>query len=85
MEVLYTPHFKRDAKRLPASMRPLVEKRLKQFMNDPRHPSLDVHKLHGSLEDIWAFSINLRIRVLFEYIGKDRVVLHAIGDHSIYD
>lgn len=85
MDVLYTPHFKRDAKRLPASLRPVVEKYLQLFMEDSRHPSLNVHKLRGSLKDIWAFSIDRRIRVLFEYVAKDCVVFHAIGDHSIYD
>ncbi|MFA4845844.1 MAG: type II toxin-antitoxin system mRNA interferase toxin, RelE/StbE family [Patescibacteria group bacterium] len=84
-EVLYTPHFKRDAKRLPISMRKLVEDRLKRFKNEPFDPLLKTHKLDGKLRGHWSFSIDHKIRVIFTIEDKAVFVLHAIGDHSIYD
>ncbi|HLD21112.1 MAG TPA: type II toxin-antitoxin system mRNA interferase toxin, RelE/StbE family [Patescibacteria group bacterium] len=85
MEVLYTPHFKRDAKRLPVSMRKLVEERLSLFKKNPFDPSLKTHKLEGVLREYWSFSIDYRHRVICTFEGKSTVVLHAIGDHSVYE
>ena len=85
MEVLYTPHFQREAKRLPKSLRLLIEDRLELFREQPLHPSLKTHKLTGKLHEYWSFSINHRIRVICSFEGKKRAVLHAIGDHSVYD
>lgn len=85
MEVLYTPHFKRDAKRLPKSLRPVIEERLGLFRQDPFAASLNTHKLDGKLRDYWAFSIDYRHRVIFTFEDKDAAVLHAIGDHSVYN
>lgn len=85
MEVLYTPHFKRDAKRLPTSLRPVVEERLGLFQEDPFAPTLKTHKLEGKLRDFWSFSIDYRYRVIFSFEGKSKIVLHSVGDHSMYD
>ncbi len=85
MEVLFTPHFKRSAKRLPVSMREIVEVRLSIFLKDPFAPTLKTHKLTGKLNGYWAFSIDHRIRVIFAFEGTVRAVLHEIGDHAIYD
>ncbi|MBI4256873.1 type II toxin-antitoxin system YoeB family toxin [Candidatus Uhrbacteria bacterium] len=85
MEVLYTPHFKRDAKRLPVSIRKLVEERLSLFKKDPFDPSLKTHKLEGALREYWAFSIDYRHRVLWTFEGKSTAVLHAIGNHCVYE
>lgn len=85
MEILYTPHFKREAKNLPISLRLLIEKRLEQFVTDPHEASLKTHKLSGSLKDFWSFSINPRIRVIFEFRNRNQAIFHSIGDHSIYD
>ena len=85
MQILYTPHFKREAKRLAISLRPLVESRLAQFSADPHEPTLKTHKLAGRLKNFWAFSINTSIRVIFEFEGVDQAIFHSIGDHAIYD
>ena len=85
MQILYTPHFKREAKRLPISLRPLIELRLAQFVKNPREPTLKAHKLAGRLKNFWAFSINTSIRVIFEFEGADQAIFHSIGDHAIYD
>jgi mRNA-degrading endonuclease YafQ of YafQ-DinJ toxin-antitoxin module len=85
MEVLFTPHFKRAAKRLPVTTRLLVEERLEIFIEDPFAPPLKTHKLTGTLKGYWAFSIDYRFRVIFSFEGRAKIVLHEIGDHSIYD
>ena len=85
MEIFFTPHFKRDAKHLPVSLRRTVEERLTLFKKDPFAASLKTHKLEGVLREYWAFSIDYRHRVIFSFEGKSTIVLHAIGDHSVYE
>lgn len=85
MEIFYTSRFRREAKRLPVTLRRTVEDRLSLFITDPFHPSLKTHKLSGSLKGFLSFSIDYRIRIIFEFVEKSDVLLHSIGDHSIYD
>lgn len=85
MELFYTSRFRREAKALPVILRRTVEDRLALFVREPFHPSLKTHKLSGKLKGFLAFSIDYRIRVIFEFPNKNRVLLHSIGDHSIYD
>ncbi len=47
--------------------------------------SLRIHKLHGKLKDKWSFSVNYKIRIVFEYESKNEIVLLAIGDHEVYN
>lgn len=84
MFILYTPHFKREAKRIPLSLRATIEERINLFMTDPFHSSLKAHKLSGKLQDYWAFSIDYRIRIIYKFVDKKTAIFHSIGDHSIY-
>ena len=43
---------------------------------------LRTHKLSGKLEGLWAFSVDEDCRVVFEFIGEDRVLLIDIGSHD---
>ena len=85
MEIFYTPHFKREAKALPVRLRGQIEKRIMLFQNDPFDPVLKTHKLSGGLSEFWSFSIDHRIRIIFEFERETRVIFHSIGNHSIYD
>lgn len=49
------------------------------------HKLLRVHKLHGPLTGAYSFSVNYKMRIVFEYISKDEVALLSIGDHTIYN
>lgn len=85
MEVLFSTHFQRDAKRLSKSKQKMVEERLVLFIHNPFDSILKTHKLTGSLNELWSFSIDFHLRVIFEFIEKQKVLFHSIGDHSIYD
>ncbi|MDA1038275.1 MAG: type II toxin-antitoxin system mRNA interferase toxin, RelE/StbE family [bacterium] len=85
MEIFYTSRFKREAKKLSKTLRPVVEERFLWFQENPSDPRLHMHKLRGGLRGFCAFSINATIRVIFEFDGKQKAVFHSIGDHSIYD
>lgn len=63
----------------------LAERKEKLFRANPFNPILDTHRLHGRLRDFWAFSINSRYRIVFEFESKNLVYFLLIGDHSIYE
>lgn len=58
--------------------------RQKIFFNDPLDPKLKTHKLTGKLANYWAFSINRKYRIIFEFIGKETIRLYSVGTHDIY-
>jgi addiction module RelE/StbE family toxin len=58
--------------------------RLESFINDPFDPKLKTHKLSGKLKDLWSFSIEYDLRVVF-YFTKDKpkkVIFVDIGTHD---
>jgi len=52
------------------------------FMQDPYHPKLRTHKLTGSLQDLWSFSIEYDLRVIFFFINDKEIVFEDIGTHD---
>jgi len=84
MKIYYSSKFEREYKKLPKYIKELAEEKEKIFRNNPFDPRLNTHKLSGRLKEFWAFSIDSKYRTIFEFIEKDIVWFHLIGDHSIY-
>lgn len=59
-----------------------VEKFLRLIEENPRHPSLRIKKIQGTT-DIFEASVNMNIRVSFQYIKTDTVYLRNIGEHDM--
>ena len=58
-------------------------KTIKLLQADPWHPSLRLHKLKGNLSDLYSISLNMKYRILLDFIIKDdQVFLIDIGDHD---
>jgi len=58
-------------------------KALKIFINNPFSPQLKTHKLTGILKDLWSFSIDYDIRVIFYFKKKNKgTVFIDIGGHD---
>lgn len=55
-------------------------KALRFLAENPKHRSLQVHKMEGT--DFWEAYVNDDIRIIFEHNG-DTFVLRAIGHHDI--
>lgn len=84
LTIRYTPEFQRDYRKLPVRVRERVKDRGALFQVDPFHPLLRTHKLSGKLSGVWAFSVDFRNRVLFEFLDEREVLLLRVGDHSLY-
>lgn len=52
---------------------------------NPFHNSLRLHKLQGSLSELFSVSIDMKYRVIIDFIIEDNKIIPLnIGDHDIY-
>ena len=80
----FAPKFFRTLKKVEPSLQEEVFKVLELFKNPNNHRKLDVHKLHGSMSNKYAFSINRKDRIIFRYESKSLAIILAVDDHHIY-
>ncbi|MEK7534516.1 MAG: hypothetical protein AAB600_04220 [Patescibacteria group bacterium] len=59
-----------------------INKQLSLFTTNSKHPSLRLHKLSGSTDDIWSISITMRIRMLYKLLEGDTAYFFDIGTHD---
>ena len=85
MKILYHPRFAREYKKLPVTVQRPAEEQEKRFRKNPFDPQLKTHKLHGPLKDFWAFSVDHRYRIIFDFADKNAIRFYSIGDHDIYE
>ena len=69
-------------KELPSSLKDEVKDKIFLFRNKENHQKLKVHKLHGDMKNFFAFSVNYKIRIVFEYESKKTVNLLYVGGHD---
>lgn len=80
MKVVFTKPFKRDYNGLPPRTQRALDKALKFFIANQRHPSLRAKKLPGT--PIWYARISREYRFTFQY-RDDSVILRRTGTHDI--
>ena len=84
IEISYKGTFVKQANKLEKVLLDEVFEKIKLFKNESNHQALKVHKLHGKFKNCFGFSVNYKIRIVFEYEAKNQVVFLAIGDHNVY-
>lgn len=84
LEINYKASFVRLFDELEIALQEEILEKISLFRNKRNHKNLKVHKLHGVLKNCYSFSVNYKIRVVFEYLSKEKVALLAVGDHEIY-
>lgn len=53
------------------------------FIKDPFHVYLKTHKLSGKLKDLWSFSVEYDLRVIFYFENNNsKAVFVYIGTHD---
>lgn len=58
-------------------------KALRLLEVNPQHPSLRLHKLKGKLQTYSSVSINMKYRIMIDFVIKDDVIiLISIGSHT---
>jgi mRNA-degrading endonuclease YafQ of YafQ-DinJ toxin-antitoxin module len=50
---------------------------------DPTHPSLRLHRLQGRLSDLASVSINMKYRIVIEFVIQgEEILLVNVGKHD---
>ena len=79
MKVYYGDHFKRNVKRLDVKQQAKLTELVVLLKENPFNPLLHVKKLSGNLTGIYSLRINRDIRVLFNFLCPDEIMLSDVG------
>ena len=84
--IIYTKSYLKRATKFAKCHPDLLgqyEKTLKLLELNPFHPSLRLHRLSGSLSDLYSASINISYRITLEFLIDDgKIVLVNVGSHD---
>jgi mRNA-degrading endonuclease RelE of RelBE toxin-antitoxin system len=81
MKIQTTRPFDKDYQDLPDTIKDQADKQLTLFLDNPRHPSLNIKKVKGHTR-IWEGRINKNYRFTFQFEGE-LCILRRIGTHNI--
>lgn len=81
MKLFFTYSFIKDYQALPEHLQKMVDKKLKLFLGNPRHPSLNIKKMQDP-RDIWEGRITKGYRFTFQIEG-DTCILRRLGPHDV--
>ncbi|MFZ2447207.1 MAG: hypothetical protein WAW37_12685 [Syntrophobacteraceae bacterium] len=81
MRLRFTRSFKRDYLSLPRSIQKATDKQIELLLEDPRHPSLNIKKMHDP-RNIWEGRITAGYRFTF-VMEADTYVLRRVGTHDL--
>lgn len=84
IEVAYKPAFLRAFKKLSPALQTQTRDAIAAFKKRTNHKRLDVHKLRGTLHNVYSFSVNHRYRIIFQWETEHLAVLLIVGDHDVY-
>ena len=82
MHIQYAPTFVRAYKCCPQALKEEIKEKISVFQNPDNHKVLKIHKLKGALSDTFSFSVNYKIRIVFDYGAGDVVILLYVGSHD---
>jgi addiction module RelE/StbE family toxin len=82
--VHYSKKFIKELKKLPKEIIKIAIRKEEVFRDNPLHPSLRLHELHGKLSGVWSISISGGYRILFERMKNGDILFISIGKHDIY-
>ena len=82
LKITYSDRFQKHYKKLSSEEKNQFKHKLSLFADNPFHPSLRVKRIQGTA-DLFEFSVNMDIRVIWFYEGKSLVALVDIGHHDV--
>jgi addiction module RelE/StbE family toxin len=85
VEIAFSPSFIKNFKKRTKNNKIVFEKfaeKLNIFKNDPFDPRLKTHKLTGELKDLYSYSIDYDLRIIFCLYESNKVIFTDIGTHD---
>lgn len=83
LKIVYTKPFLKQFSKLQKQIQEKAKKAILIFQKNPKDHTLKAHKLEGKLKDFYSFSVDYKIRIVFELLDDNAVFL-KIGNHDIY-
>ncbi len=80
MKFYFSNRFRRDYKKLSPKIKKILQAKLKLMSENPKHPSLRAKKVKSE-KDIFEASINMNIRVTWQY-SENKILLICIRPHD---
>jgi len=84
-KIHYSQKFAKELKKMPQNIIDLAVKKEQIFRENPLHPSLRLHELHGKFKGVWSISITGNYRIIFERMDNGDILFISIGKHDIYN
>jgi addiction module RelE/StbE family toxin len=86
MKIAFSSSFKRAFKKKIKGRKEIEDlfwEAANLFIQEPFHSTLKTHKLSGRLKDLWSFSVESDLRVIFYFEDKNnKAVFTDIGSHD---
>jgi len=85
VQVAFSSSFKRAKKKRIDPDKKTEQKfwdTLHIFIQNPFDTRLRTHKLSGRLENLWSYSVEFDVRVIFYFSGDHKVVFIDVGTHE---
>jgi len=82
MKIAIHKNFEKQYKKLNQKEKERFKKKRNIFLENPFHPILNNHELHGKYKGRRSIKITADLRVIYEIIKKDIVLFLTIDTHS---
>jgi addiction module RelE/StbE family toxin len=82
MIVSFHKNFDKNYKKCSVKVQRQFKKRLKLFLENPHHPLLENHVLHGEWQDFRSINVTGDYRALYYYLDDDLAEFFVIDTHS---
>lgn len=82
LQITFTERFKKHYKVLTEIEKKQFRSKLSIFAENPLHPSLRTKRIQGT-ENLFEFSVNMDVRVVWFYEGDMLVAMVDIGHHDM--
>ncbi|MGB4594740.1 MAG: type II toxin-antitoxin system RelE/ParE family toxin [Anaerolineaceae bacterium] len=82
IQISFTNRFQKHSADLSENEKKQLKNKLELLSNNPLHPSLRVKRIQGT-EELFEFSVNMDIRVIWYLETDELIILVDIGHHDL--
>ena len=81
-QLTFTDRFQKHFRTLTEQEKKQLRQKLELLVENPLHPSLRTKRIQGTT-DLFEFSVNMSIRVIWFYENNQMIILVDVGHHDI--
>ena len=80
--ITFSDRFRKNYRKLSDAEKRQVQDKVRILADNPMHPSLRTKRIKGTTT-LFECSVNMDIRIIWNYEGKELILLLDIGHHDI--